>query len=211
MRFHPGLVRVKQLLDGGAVGSILSARAAFGQYLPDWHPDEDYRAGYSARRDLGGGIILDAIHEVDFLRWLAGEMQSVACFSGRLSSLEIDTEDTAALLLRFANGAIGEIHLDYVQRAYSRSAEIIGEKGTIRWDYALRAVRWYSAEDRRWRAFNDPETWEPNDMYLDEMRHFLRCLDGAETPALDLINAKRVLEIALAAKAAAENRRVVEL
>ncbi|HEX2385604.1 MAG TPA: aminotransferase class III-fold pyridoxal phosphate-dependent enzyme, partial [Candidatus Binatia bacterium] len=190
---------------------VLSARAAFGQYLPDWHPYEDYRAGYSARRDLGGGIILDAIHEVDFLRWLAGEMQSVACFSGRLSSLEIDTEDTAALLLRFANGAIGEIHLDYVQRAYSRSAEIIGEKGTIRWDYALRAVRWYSAEDRRWRAFNDPETWEPNDMYLDEMRHFLRCLDGAETPALDLINAKRVLEIALAAKAAAENRRVVEL
>jgi predicted dehydrogenase len=211
MRFHPGLVRVKELLDGAAVGAVLTARAAFGQYLPDWHPCEDYRVGYSARRDLGGGIILDAIHEIDYLRWLAGEMQSVACFAGRLSSLEIETEDTAALLLRFAHGAIGEIHVDYVQRAYSRSAEIIGEQGTIRWDYTGRAVRSYSAADRRWRAFNDPDGWEPNDMYLDEMRHFLRCLDGAEAPALDLINAKRVLEIALAAKAAAENRRVVEL
>ena len=211
MRFHPGLVRVKELLDGGAVGAVLSARAAFGQYLPDWHPYEDYRAGYSARRDLGGGIILDAIHEIDYLRWLAGEMQSVACFAGRLSSLEIETEDTAALLLRFANGAIGEIHVDYVQRAYSRSAEIIGEQGTIRWDYTAHAVRCYSAVDRCWRAFCDPVTWEPNDMYLDEMRHFLRCLDGAETPAVDIINAKQVLEIALAAKAAAENRRVMEL
>ena len=211
MRFHPGLARVKDLLDRGAVGAVVSARASFGQYLPDWHPYEDYRSGYSARRDLGGGIILDAIHEIDYLRWLAGEMQSVACFAGRLSSLEIETEDTAALLLRFANGAIGELHVDYVQRAYSRSAEIVGEKGTIRWDYTARAVRWYSADDSRWRVFDDPESWEANDMYLDEMRHFLRCLDGAESPALDLINAKRVLEIALAAKAAAENRGVVEL
>jgi predicted dehydrogenase len=211
MRFHPGLRRVKDLLDADGVGTVFTARAAFGQYLPDWHPYEDYRAGYSARRDLGGGIILDAIHEIDYLRWLAGEIQSVACFAGRLSSLEIETEDTAALLLRFANGALGELHVDYIQRAYSRGAEIIGEKGTIRWDYAARAVRWYSADDRRWRVFDDPESWEPNDMYLDEMRHFLRCLDGAEWPALDLINAKRVLEIALAAKAAAESRRVLEL
>jgi len=211
MRFHPGLLRVKELLDAATIGAVLSARAEFGQYLPDWHPYEDYRAGYSARRDLGGGIILDAIHEVDYLRWLAGEMQSVACFAGRLSALEIETEDTAALLVRFANGAIGEIHVDYVQRAYSRKAEIVGEKGTILWDYAAREVRWYSAADRRWRAACDAADWEPNDMYLDEMRHFLRCLDGAEAPALDLANAKRVLEIALAAKTAAEDRRIVEL
>jgi predicted dehydrogenase len=211
MRFHPGLMHVKKLIDAGAVGAVLSARAAFGQYLPDWHPREDYRKGYSARRDLGGGIILDAIHEVDYLRWLVGEIQSVACFAGRLSSLEIETEDSASLLLRFASGAIGEIHVDYVQRAYRRNAQIVGEKGTIDWDYPSREVRWYSADDRQWRAVGAPTDWEANEMYLDEMRHFLRCLDGAEAPALDLLNAKRVLEIALAAKAAAENRIVVEL
>lgn len=210
MRFHPGLRRAKELIASGAVGPVLSLRASFGQYLPDWHPREDYRASYSARSDLGGGIILDAIHELDYLRWLGGEIQSVACFAGRLSSLEIETEDTAALLLRFESGAIGEIHLDYVQRAYRRNAQIVGEKGTVEWDYAARELRWYSAADRQWRTEAE-SNWQPNDMYLEEMRHFLQCLDGAERPALDVVNARRVLEIALAAKAAAESRRVVEL
>jgi predicted dehydrogenase len=210
MRFHPGLRRVKELIDSGAVGPVLSLRASFGQYLPDWHPREDYRASYSARSDLGGGVILDAIHELDYLRWLGGEIQSVACFSGRLSSLEIETEDTAALLLRFASGAIGEIHLDYVQRAYRRNAQIVGEKGTIEWDYAARELRWYSAADGQWRT-ETQSNWQPNDMYVDQMRHFLQCLEGAERSALDVVNARRVLEVALAAKAAAENRRVVEL
>ncbi len=211
MRFHPGLVRVKQLLDEGAVGRVVSARAAFGQYLPDWHPWEDYRKSYSARRDLGGGIILDAIHELDYLRWLLGEIQSVACFAGKLSELDIETEDTAGLLLRFADGAIGEVHMDYIQRAYSRSCQIVGDEGTIEWDYVAGEVRWYSSADRRWCAIPDPAGWEPNRMYLEEMRHFLRCLDGNDEAALDVVEGKRVLDVALAAKVSFENRRIVEL
>jgi predicted dehydrogenase len=211
MRFHPGLILVKQLLDEEAVGRIVSASAAFGQYLPDWHPWEDYRQSYSARRDLGGGIILDAIHELDYMRWLLGEIQSVVCFAGNLGGLDIETEDTAGLLLRFAGGAIGEIHLDYVQRAYSRTCQIVGDQGTIHWDYVAREVRWYSSGDRKWRVIPDPRGWEPNRMYLEEMRHFLRCLDGNEKAALDAFEGKRVLEVALAAKASFENRQIVEL
>jgi Predicted dehydrogenases and related proteins len=126
MRFHPGLVKVKKLLEEGAIGQVVAARVAVGQYLPDWHPWEDYRKTYSARRDLGGGVILDAIHEIDYIRWMLGEVEAVACFAGKLSRLEIETEDTAAILLRFASGSIGEVHLDYVQRAYNRTCHIIG-------------------------------------------------------------------------------------
>jgi len=210
LRFHPGLRAVKNLVAENAVGRVIAARVEVGQYLPDWHPWEDYRRSYSARRELGGGVILDAIHEIDYIRWLLGEVADVVCCAGKLSRLEIDTEDTAAILLRFQNGAIGEVHLDYVQRAYSRSCRIIGEEGTIEWDYTAGAVRHYSAHRKRWDVFTNPEGWEANQMYVDEMAHFLRCLDGAETPEASVFDAAKVLEIALAAKASAAGRRWIE-
>lgn len=211
MRFHPGLMTVKRLLEEGAVGHVVAARVEAGQYLPDWHPWEDYRQGYSARRHLGGGVILDAIHEIDYIRWMLGEVKAVACFAGRLSHLEIETEDTAAILLHFADGAIGEVHLDYVQRTYSRTCHIIGDEGTIRWDYSAGEVRWYSAVLHKWRGFANPSGWEPNQMYLDEMKHFLRCLAQEEQPILDVFEGRQVLEVALAAKASAETGQIVEL
>ncbi|MGH7930330.1 MAG: Gfo/Idh/MocA family protein, partial [Candidatus Binatia bacterium] len=211
MRFHPGLVTVKRLLMEQAVGRIIAARVEVGQYLPDWHPWEDYRQNYSARADLGGGVILDAIHELDYIRWLLGEVTGVFCLADKLSRLEIDTEDSAALLLRFQNGAIGEVHLDYIQRTYSRTCQIICEEGTIHWDYTAGQVRWYSARKKQWQCFDNPLGWEANEMYLDEMRHFLNCLARRVMPEQDLVEAARVLSIALAAKASALKPRWMEL
>lgn len=211
MRFHPGLAAVKKLLDEQAVGRVIAARVEVGQYLPDWHPWEDYRQSYSARRDLGGGVILDAIHEIDYIRWLLGEVEGATCLTGKLSRLEIDTEDTAAILLRFESGAIGQVHLDYVQRAYSRTCQVIGDEGTIHWDYRAGEVRWYSAHAKEWQVFTNPAGWEANHMYLDEMKHYLECLAGEEKPAADIIEAARVLQIALAAKQSAAEQRWIEL
>lgn len=211
MRFHPGLLAVKDLIEQGAVGRVIAARVQAGQYLPDWHPWEDYRQSYSARRDLGGGVILDAIHEIDYARWLLGEVVSATCMAGKLSRLEIDTEDTAAILLRFESGAVGEIHLDYIQRAYSRTCQIIGEEGTIHWDYVAGQTRCYSAHTKRWSIFGNPPGWEPNQMYLDEMKHYLRCLTREERPTADVFEAARVLQVALAAKESAQRPRWIEL
>jgi predicted dehydrogenase len=211
LRFHPGLRRVQNLLAQKAIGRVVAARIEVGQYLPDWHPREDYRKSYSARRELGGGVILDAIHELDYARWLLGEIASVTCCAEKLSALEIDTEDTAALLLRFNSGAFGEIHLDYIQRAYSRTCQIIGDQGTLHWDYMTGQVRCYSAQDRRWQIYSNPVQWQPNQMYVDEMAHFLNCLAGAEKPAQDLFEAAQVLRLALAAKLAARQRRWIDL
>ncbi|MBI4632662.1 MAG: Gfo/Idh/MocA family oxidoreductase [Deltaproteobacteria bacterium] len=211
MRFHPGLKQIKKMLDDRAIGRIVAMRVEFGQYLPDWHSQEDYRQGYSARAELGGGVILDAIHEFDYIRWMLGEIDTVACISGKLSDLEINTEDTAAILLRFSSGAIGEIHLDYVQRAYSRTCHIIGEDGTIRWDYKTGEIAWYSAESRDWKSYHNPPDWEPNHMYLDELRHFLRCRNGEEEPCLDVFQAAQVLRVALAAKESAKTERFMNV
>lgn len=209
MRFHPGLLRLKRMLEERAIGNVVAAQVEFGQYLPDWHPWEDYRQGYSARSQLGGGVILDAIHEIDYLRWLLGEVETVACFSGKLSHLEIDTEDTAAVLVRFTGGIIGEVHLDYVQRSYRRTCQIIGDEGTLHWDYASGTVKWYGPAGKC-DSFANPAYWEPNQMYVDEMRHFLRCLAREESPAVDVFEGARTLQVALAAKASAKAGQVVD-
>jgi predicted dehydrogenase len=211
MRFHPGLIKIKSLLEDKAVGRVVAARVEVGSYLPEWHPWEDYRETYSALTHLGGGVILDAIHELDYIRWMLGDVRGVACFAGREAGLGIETEDTAAILLRFVDGAIGEVHLDYVQREYSRTCQIIGDQGTIRWDYGAGEVRLYSAATRRSDVFRNPPGWDANSMYLDEVRHFLRCLAGEDNPAVDAFEGRRVLEVALAAKESAATGRVVEL
>jgi predicted dehydrogenase len=198
-RFHPGLRHVKVLLDDGAIGKVISARAQFGQYLPDWHPWEDYRFSYSSQRSMGGGVVLDRIHELDYMHWLLGEVTEVYCILGHLSHLEIDTEDTVEMMLRFASGACGSIHLDYVRRTYDCKLEIVGDEGTIQWCYPDHSVRWYLASEARWHSLQWPR-YDGNEMYLAEMRHFIACLSGAEHPELDVYEGQRILRLALAAK-----------
>ncbi len=115
-RYHPGLRTVAALLAGGEIGIPVAARAHWGEYLPGWHPWEDYRQGYSGSALLGGGVILTLSHPLDYLSWLVGEVRSLWAFAGRLGDLELDVEDTAEIGLQFETGCIGSIHLDYYQR-----------------------------------------------------------------------------------------------
>jgi predicted dehydrogenase len=208
LRFHAGLCKLQELLQGGAIGRPLVIRAEVGQYLPDWRPGRDYRGGYNVTAAQGGGIILDASHELDYVRWLGGEVQAVYCCAGHLSNLEMDVEDTAALILRLSSGVLAEVHLDCIQRGYARTCKIIGERGTLLWDYA-EGVRWQGEADREPRLL--PVRPEANEMYAREMRHFLGCVEGTSEPAVDGATGRRVLEIALAAKQSAATRCEVTL
>jgi Predicted dehydrogenases and related proteins len=209
-RFHPAMRELKRLVTEGIAGRLISARAQFGQYLPDWHPWEDYRQGYSARREMGGGVVLDRIHELDYMRWLMGNVTEVCALTGRLSSLEIDSEDTAEILLHFESGAIGSVHVDYVSRNQDCRLEIVGEEATLQWSYTKHSVSWYAAGDRAWRHTEWPD-YEPNEMYLEQMRHFLAVLEGRERTAQNVCDARSVLEIALAAKQSSAGRMFVAL
>jgi predicted dehydrogenase len=208
LRFHPGLQQLRDLIVRGSIGRPLVARAEFGQYLPDWRPRQDYRCSYTARAAMGGGIILDASHEIDYVRWLLGEVKSVYCAADHLSSLEVDVEDTASLILRLRDGAIAEVHLDCVQRGYARSCKVIGDAGTVVWDYGI-GLSLLAGSNPEWQAF--PVTTEPNQMYLDEMRHFLECVRGEAEPLVDGATGRRVLEIALAAKRSVQEGRSVRV
>ena len=210
-RFHPGLQAIKTKLDNGQIGKPLSAHVEFGQYLPDWHPWEDYRQGYSANQSLGGGIILDRIHEIDYITWLLGDPTEVFCFADTLSNLEIDTEDIAKTLIRFKNGTLADIHVDYLQRAYHCSCKIVGEKGTLLWDYQKHAVHHYCSKSKQWHISQWKDAYDANDMYLKEMAHFLACIKKEQQPELDAMGGKRILQIADAAKQSALTGQKIQL
>jgi predicted dehydrogenase len=213
-RFHPCLKLIKQFLVEGTIGEIISAKAQFGQYLPDWRTNVDYRQSYSAKKASGGGIILDAIHEIDYMRWFLGEVAEVFCFAEKLSKLEIDTEDTAEILLRFKSKALGNIHMDYVQRVYNRQCEIIGEEGTLTWNFNDNIVRLYNIREKNWQLFpimDNGSKYDFNQTYYNEIFYFLRCVCGYGTPPVDGAEGKKVQEIAFAAKRSAETGMVVKI
>jgi predicted dehydrogenase len=197
-RFHPGLQAVKQLLQREAIGTPVYAHVHWGEYLPGWHPWEDYRSSYSARSDLGGGVILTLCHPLDYLRWLLGEVKTVSAVAGQ-RLLGLDVEDMADITLEFQAGAIATVHLDYIQQPPSHTLHITGQRGTIRWDSADGAVHWYEAERGAWQVSADLQ-FERNTMFLAEMQHFLECLSGQAKPLVTLEDGIKGLAIALAAK-----------
>ena len=197
-RFELGLAKLRELLDGGAIGRPLSARAEFGQWLPSWRPTQDYRTGYAARRHTGGGVILDRIHELDYVTWLLGRVTDVKAFSGKLSSLEIETEDTAEVLLRFASGAIASVHVDYLQREYVCELKIVGERGSLAWRYRPTSVR-VLREGSGWETIFDEPASDVNAMYVAELRYFFDALASGQPLQNSLDEAAATLDLAFAA------------
>lgn len=209
LHFHPGLQKTKQFLESNTIGKLLSCRLNAGQYLPDWHPWEDYRKGYSANRSQGGGILFDT-HEFEYLAWLAGEPREIFGFSGKVSSLEIDTEDVAEVLFWMGNGALANLHVDYLQRDYQRRYEFYGEDGSLVWDWK-QGLSLYRAAMKHWENFPDGVSLDPNETYLAEMKHFLACIEGRETPVVNLRRGKKVLEWTLAALESAQQKKSIAL
>jgi predicted dehydrogenase len=197
-RFHPVLQHVKNLLDDKALGEVLSANVEWGEYLPNWHPWEDYRNSYSARRDLGGGVVLTLSHPFDYLRWLLGEVNQVTAETGNTGQLDLDVEDTADIILRFEAEYFASVHLDYLQRPDIHRLKIIGSEGTLLWDNADGSVRWWSSDSNEWPTLTVPKGFERNQLFLDEMEHFIQILSGEAAPQCSLEDGIQALEIALA-------------
>lgn len=203
-RFHPGLQQVKAWLDSGQIGKPFSFRSHWGEYLPNWHPWEDYRQGYAARPDLGGGVLLTLTHPFDYLRWLLGDVQSVWAFAGTLGDLGIAVVDSGEIGIKFQGGPAGTIHLDYLQRPPSHTLQINGTAGTIRWDNASGNASLYRAEADHWEEYHVPDGFDRNDLFLAELRHFKRVIAGEES-LCTLEDGAWALRLALAAHRSAEN------
>lgn len=193
-RFNKGINTIKRLLNDGKFGKIVHATAYFGQYLPDWRPWQDYKKSYTARRDLGGGIIHDGSHEIDYLVWLLGKPVFIQSQFASTNILSADTEAIADILLGFKQDVLGYVHLDFVRREYRRSLEILCENGIIQWSLSDSVVKVFDVSDKRWSTIKLEEN--VNEMYLEEVRHVIRCIEEKKrSDVIDIENGISTLKL----------------
>lgn len=176
-RFHPSIREIKNQIDKGEIGKILFAHFQQGQYLPSWHPKEDYRKSYASKEELGGGALLTLSHDIDLAYWFFGEMKSVYAQMSKVSSLEIDTEDIVSIILETKAGAIVTINLDYLQPTNFHSIKVVGENNMVEWNYNCNYMR-----DK---TFNI------------ELQYFLNCVKARRKPKMtnkDIIYVMKIMD-----------------
>jgi predicted dehydrogenase len=221
-RYHPTLNKARERIQSDSLGKLLTVHAHWGEYLPQWHPWEDYRQSYAARADLGGGVIVTLTHPLDYLGYLFGGVESLWSFNGHLSPLEVDVEDVAEIGLKFANGAVGGVHLNYFQRPPVHRLEIVGTQGTLRWDNADGILHLYKtpASFGSFSAnppapvietFSPPEGFERNQLFLAQTRHFIDIIHGQAEPVCGLDDGVMALRLALAAFESQKTGRMVNI
>ncbi len=208
LRFLSSARRMKTLIDESCVGRILGLRIEVGQYLPDWRPQADYRHQVSANRSLGGGVLLELSHELDYLTWLFGRFDRVFCIASNSGQLEIDVEDRADILLSRA-GLTAQVHLDFLQRRASRACKVIGSTGTMYWDLIANRIV-LDGPGGEEVLFSDP-AFDRNDMYIEQLRGFIEVAAGRAVPRITLDDGLTVLDMIEAMRESAATERQVLL
>lgn len=213
LRFHPCLGKLAEIIQTGALGTIIAVRSTVGELLSKWHPYEDYRQMYASRAELGGGVVLSQIHEFDYLYSLFGLPTQVYAVGGHLSDLEIDVEDTASILMssRFNNRPLPiHLHQDYLQWPPSRQCEVIGDRGRAIMDLRALTVTVFRSDSEA-PEVHSYSSFERNQLFLEELSHFLDCVKTRRKPVVDLEDGLQSLRMALAAKQSMETSLPVDL
>jgi predicted dehydrogenase len=168
---------------------------------------------FSSIKDLGGGVLFDQIHEIDTLLWLLGPAKSViasVCNSGGLE-IEKDVEDYALLNVRLESGIIASIHLDYFRRDWKRTCTLIGAKGTLEWNQYTGQTAYFDADKNKNEVFSDPQDFERNTMYLDEMKNFLNNVLNQIDDISPAREGKATLALVMAAKKSSQSGKEIQL
>ncbi|MCU1369602.1 MAG: putative oxidoreductase [Ilumatobacteraceae bacterium] len=207
LRAHPLIGALHALVQGGTLGRILSVDANWGEHLADYHPDEDYRTGYAARRELGGGVLLTQIHLPDLLHLLFGPFDAVFASGGHRSDLELDVDDTVTFLAHSHDGVAVHAHLDYLQRPKRATIAVTGTEGRAEIDVHAATLTVRSSEPGSEPVVTEHAV-ERNDLFVATMADFLAARAGEHPPAVDLDEATRVLGLTDAIRASMESGRL---
>jgi predicted dehydrogenase len=209
LRYLKSLNEFRRHLNEGLIGKPLSVRCEVGQYLPSWRPKKDYRDSVSAKRELGGGVLLELSHEIDYLRWIFGEVDWVRATLLRQSELEIDVEDTVHLTIGFESRTpnsqlIANLNMDFIRHDTTRSCTVIGDRGSLCWDGILGEVSFFQAGKRTWETlFTNDNGME--ETYILEWQELIRAIEQNMSPAVTGEDGLRVVEIIEAARLSAES------
>lgn len=208
LRYSLALQQFHEMLVGNAIGRVVGVNIDCGSYLPDWRPDQDYRTTASARPDLGGGVLLELSHELDYANWFFGPFKSVGAFIINSGTLNIQVEDTADLTLISQNDVEVIIHLDFVRRQPIRQCIVYGSNGNLTWNGIENtlALDHGSEETKSW-TFN----CERDDIFRAQLKHFFNCVEKSVLPKVNLADGIAALEIVEAAKRSQKENSVIRL
>ena len=220
LRFDRGLNILKRKMEHDEVGTTLSIFGEWGQNIKFWRPGSNYKSHYVLKK--GGGIILDDSHEYDYIRWLLNDKpQSIFCQTRKIKTIKTKTESLATIMLKFRKGTIVSLIIDYVRPKYERGCHIIGDNGDIKWEYVIRKPAWNSYKTKAQSRITKNTlgqheekqilTTEVNEMYLNEMNDFIRCIITNKRVKVDGWEGLQTLQIGLAALESAEKEKVVHL
>ena len=176
-RFHPHIKLLKQIFSDpqNEYGAALYVTTEWSEYLPDWHPWEDYKQGYSARKDLGGGVLLTQIHPINYLSYIFGDIEKVQINKIATRSLNIEVDDIADLMISFNNGMSGHVHIDFLQKPRVHTMKIVTTKGRFEWDYHKNALNFIDDDGKEYVFVS--EHFDRNDMFLEMLKEFIECVN----------------------------------
>ena len=193
LRYMPSSIKVKELLGQKIIGSIYNAFVDIGQYLPDWRPSKDYRHSVTANKSLGGGVLLELSHEIDYIQWLIGSMKVHYAQLRSSSELNLEVEELADIVLVSQTGTVCNVHLDLLQKKASRTCSFIGEKGRLDWDLRSNTITLHAGEGSV-VLFAETD-WDSNQMYLSLLTDFLDLVAGRKNSSIDLEQATKTVEL----------------
>lgn len=196
-RYNPHIIKLKEIFNNleNVYGKALYVTTEWSEYLPDWHPWEDYKKGYSARKDLGGGVLLTQIHPLNYLNYIFGKVIDIKINKVATKVLDIEVDDIADLLLSFENGMTGHIHVDFLQKPRVHTMKIITAKGRFEWDYHQNSLIFIDIQGNK--EILENEGFERNDMFLDMLKNFIISIDKKDSTKFNLNEAIEELKLLL--------------
>ena len=196
MRFHFGPETIKKILSKNILGKIIFCNFWGGMYLPNWHPKEDYKKMYSAKKSKAGGVILDFIHEIDLAYWFFGMPKNVASISNKTGLLKIGTHDVADVIMCYKNGVHANIHLDYLQQPPQRGIRLVGSKGWAEWNLYKKKIEIYLYKNKKLNRIKHPKSWIHNSMYLKQNKYILSKIRNNNQSSSNFVTGKNVMILA---------------
>ena len=228
LRFHPLIKKIKNLIDEKKIGKSLFFNLHSGSYLPDWHPWEKIDQYYVSDKETGGGRD-EIAWELTWIFWIMGPPKSVIANTTKLGEFDAEIFDTYDLLFEFKNGALGHVLVDVISRPFIRTCEIMGTKGTIRWDWDESKIRYNSIDEKKWITHNESELLKGytveeqqegfaisenlglQESYLEEMNNFIQIIQNKKEIDYTFVDEKNQLDIMYAAEKSYETGRKISL
>ena len=197
LRYNLGALKFNEMLINKKIGQILHVQVDCGSYLPDWRKGQDYRQSVSAKAELGGGVLLELSHELDYIRWFFGEMKSVSAKIQNSGTLDINVEDSVDMIFASEQGYSVSVHLDFNSGNTRRKCVARCSNGDLIWDAVANKVIWHPAGGTK-----ENETYQ-NDgdyIYRQQLKHFFNCIENEKLPSVSIHDGIAVLNMIESAK-----------